>query len=142
METGKVYVADLNHHVQVLNPDLTFSKSFGKEGHGKGQFTYLYGVTCDSTGLVYVASDTRVQVFTSEGKFLRTSTAGLNHPGGIAVDSNGIVYVSEGAHIFTFSPEGVKLSHYGKGNNFAGLAVDSYGVVYVCDLYNDCIQLF
>ena len=30
--TGQVYIADCdNHRIQVLNPDLTFSRSFGKD---------------------------------------------------------------------------------------------------------------
>ena len=37
--TGQVYIADrYNHRIQVLNPDLTFSHSFGREGSANGQF--------------------------------------------------------------------------------------------------------
>ena len=63
----------MNHCVQVLNSDLTFSSSFGKCGSGKGQFDYPRGIACDSTGKVYVADrdNHRVQVFTAEGKFLK-----------------------------------------------------------------------
>ena len=36
---SKVYVTDTdNHRILVLNPDLTFSSTFGKRGSGKGQF--------------------------------------------------------------------------------------------------------
>ena len=38
-KTGQVYIADCyNHHIQVLNLDLTFSHSFSKEGSANGQF--------------------------------------------------------------------------------------------------------
>ena len=62
-----------NHRVQVLNPDLTFSHTFGKKGSGKGQFQYPRGIASDSTGKVYVTDrdNHRIQVFTAEGKFLR-----------------------------------------------------------------------
>jgi tripartite motif-containing protein 2/3/tripartite motif-containing protein 71 len=71
---NKVYVGDTeNYRVQVLNPDLTFSGTFGEHGSGKGQFKELYGITCDSTGNVYTTdkSNGRIQVFTAEGRFLR-----------------------------------------------------------------------
>ena len=36
---NKVYVVDnRNNRIQVLNSDLTFSSTFGKQGSGKGQF--------------------------------------------------------------------------------------------------------
>ncbi len=69
----KVYVADTdNDRVQVLNSDLTFSSSFGKESSGKGQFNNPRDIACDRTGKVYVADfdNRRIQVFTAEGKFL------------------------------------------------------------------------
>ena len=70
----KVYVVDYwNHRVQVLNSDLTFSSTFGKEGSGKGQFKYPWSIACDSTGNVYLTDSMNhhIQVFTAGGKFLR-----------------------------------------------------------------------
>ena len=50
---NKVYVADsLNHRIQILNPDLTFSSNFGSNGSGNGQFQSTWDVACDSTGNV------------------------------------------------------------------------------------------
>ena len=52
----KVYIADNNnHHIQILNPDLSFSSSFGSLGSDNGQFYNPYDVAFDSTGNVYVA---------------------------------------------------------------------------------------
>ena len=104
-----MYVVDqCNYRVQVLNSDLTFSSTFGKEGSGKGQFDIPCGIACDSTGEVYVAdtSNHRIQVFTAEGKFLgmfgrRGHDQGrgeLTSPKYVAVDTNGMVYVSEGGN--------------------------------------------
>ena len=140
VETGKVYVADAS--VQVLNLDLTFSGTFGGNGYAKGQFTRPYDIACGSTGLVYVASDTRVQAFSAEGKFLRIYATRLDDPAGVAVDSSGIVYVSERDHISTFTPEGARLFGYWRGTDPYGLAVDRCGVVYVCDFRNARVQLF
>ena len=52
---GQVYIADTdNHCIQVLNPDLTFSYSFGKKGSANGQFSNPCDIAIDSQGLVYV----------------------------------------------------------------------------------------
>ena len=157
---NKVYVVDNeNHCVQVLNSDLTFSSTFGKQGSGKGQFSDPWGITCDSTGKVYVADtgNHRIQVFTAEGKFLsmfgrRGQGRGeLASPWCVAVDTSGMVYVSEeGNHrVSVFTTDGQLVTSFGrKGegpgefSNPCGLAVDTNGVVYVCDLSNNRVQVF
>ena len=62
-----------NHCVEILNPDMTFSSSFGSEDSGDGQFSMPYDVAFDNTGNVYVADyyNHHIQVFTAEGQFLR-----------------------------------------------------------------------
>ena len=157
---NKVYVVDyLNDRVQVLNPDLTFSSTFGKKGSGKGQFKYLWSIACDSTGKVYVtdSNNHRIQVFTAGGKFLRMfgrhgeDRGGLNCPAGITVDTDDIVYVSEvdNGRVSLFTCEGQFITSFGrkgKGpgelNSPFGLAVDNCGVVYVCYHDNNCVQCF
>ncbi len=70
---NKIYVADSgNHRVQVLNSDLTYSSTIGRQGSGNGEFSYPWGISCDRTGKVYVADsyNNRIQVFTAEGTFL------------------------------------------------------------------------
>ena len=85
----------------------------GVSGTGPGQFTYPRAVAVDSEGRIYVADsgNNRVQVFNSDGTFLRQwgSTCKLdtgegcqgdgrgqfNEPWGIAVDKDGNVYVSD-----------------------------------------------
>ena len=156
---NKVYVTDcVNHCIQVLNSDLTFSTTFGKQGESKGQFNSPYGITCDSAGNVYVAdfSNHRVQVFTAEGKFLRLfgkygrGKGELDWPTNIALDpSSKHVYISEmnNHRISVFTCEGQFVTSFGEGvKRFdpRGLAVDNCGVVYVCDFRfaNHCIHIF
>ena len=156
---GKVYVADTgNHRVQVLNSDLVFSNTFGKEGKDRGQFDCPHGIACDSAGNVYVVDcgNHRIQVFTAEGKFLRMFSDGgqgkpLNDPVGVAIDASDMVYVSEsrGHRISVFTSEGQFVTSFGKAGKKpgaftypCGLAVDDCGVVYVCDQDRHCIQLF
>ena len=157
---NKVYVMDFgNNCVHVLNSDLTFSSTFGKQGNGKGQFTHPWGIACDSTGKVYVADSRNhcIRVFTAEGKFLRMfgrrghGRGELASPSYVAVDTSGMVYVSESVNhcISVFSSEGQFVTSFGrKGErpgefkDHRGLAVDNSGVVYVCDRDNNRVQVF
>ena len=147
---NKLYVADcLNHRIQVLNSDLTFSTTFGEEGEDKGQFTFPSGITCDNAGNVYVTEfgNDRLQVFTAEGKFLRMfgkygrGEGDLIYPSGIALDpSSEHVYISEidNHRISVFTCEGQFVTSFcADVARFRprGLAVDNCGVVYVCN-YN------
>ena len=155
---SKLYVTD-GYRVQVLNSDLTFSNSFGKEGSGKGQFSSTWYVACDRTGDVYVSDfgNHRVQVFTPEGKFLRMfgkyggGTGELSHPVGVAVDSSDMVYVNDQRNhrVSVFTTEGVFVRSFGSAGQQPGqfvyprgLCVDSSGVVYVCDTTNNRVQVF
>ena len=160
--TGQVYIADFNNHrIQVLNPDLTFSHSFGSIGSANGQFLYLCDIAIDSQGLVYVAdnSNYRVQKFSPDGKFVgQFGTKGsgpgqLNHPYGITIDTaaTGLVYVSEWGNerISVFTSDGVFVSSFGsKGsnidqfNNPCGLTFDKDGLLYVCDINNHRLVVY
>ena len=149
---NKLYVADWgNHRILVLNSDLTFSATFGKQGEDKGQFDCPSGITCDSAGNVYVSDfgNHRVQVFTAEGKFLRmfgkqgTGRGELNYPTSIALDpSSKHVYISEGGNyrISVFTCEGQLVTLFRADiRRFRprGLAVVNCGVVYVCNFQTD-----
>ena len=158
--SDKVYVAEgSNRRIQVLNPDLTFSHTFGKKGSGNGQFQYPHYIACDSTGKVYVTDrdNHRIQVFTAEGKFLRMfgqfgqGRGELDWPCGIAIATSGIVYVSEGVNnrVSLFTSEGQFVTSFGRRGKGpgefrrpTGLALDSSGVLYVCDYMNNRVQLF
>ena len=128
----RVYVADAwNHRIQVLNSDLTFSSIIGgKHGSKSGEFSYPWGVTCDSTGNVYVAGSCtdRIQVFTESGKFLRKfgrrgkGEGQVYYPVGVAVDSRGMVFVSESKNhrISVFTTEGRFVRSFGQHGTKVG----------------------
>uniref|UniRef100_A0A1X7T085 Cap-specific mRNA (nucleoside-2'-O-)-methyltransferase 1 n=1 Tax=Amphimedon queenslandica TaxID=400682 RepID=A0A1X7T085_AMPQE len=145
--TGQVYIADRsNHRIQVLNPDLTFSHSFGSEGPANGQFQLPHDIAIDSQGLVYV-TDTynhRIQKYSPDGMFMgQFSTKGsgpgqLWEPIGITIDTaaTGLVYVSEGGnhHISVFTSDGVFVSsvcsNIDQFNSLFGLKFDEDGFLY------------
>ena len=160
--TGQVYIADVgNHHIQVLNPDLTFSHSFGSKGSANGQFQYPYDIAIDNQGLVYVTDwgNHCIQKFFPDGKFVgQFGTKGscpgqLNSPNGITIDTaaTGLVYVSEwgNARISVFTSDGVFVSNLGsKGSNIDqfsypfGLAFNRNGFLCVCDKSNGRLVVY
>ena len=155
----KLYIADYNNHrLQILNPNLTFSSSFGSRGSGNGQFKNPSDVAFDNTGNVYVAdtNNHRIQVFTAEGGYLRQfrhskGNGKLNSPTGITIDSDNVVYVTEYRNfsVLVFTCEGKFLTSFGtKGSEPGqlyhpyGITIDKDGVVYVSDKGNNRLQIF
>jgi DNA-binding beta-propeller fold protein YncE len=102
----RVFVADsYNYRVQVFTTAGEFVRTWGSKGGGNGQFVRdwfpnedtdgPYGVAIGGDGLIYVTSpwDSRVQVFTKTGEFVRAWRAG-NTPTGIALDAHDMVTVT------------------------------------------------
>ena len=153
-KTDRIYITD-NHCIHVLNTDLTLLKLFGEQGTGNGQFWHPRDVTCNSTGILYVADsgNHRVQVYSAEGKFLRkfgkmgSGNGEFSCPSGISTDSNSNVYVSESENrrISVFTSDDHFLTSFGSRNGElkkpCGLAVDTSGIIYVCDFENNCFQI-
>jgi tripartite motif-containing protein 71 len=88
-------------------PPPVFSKSFGSEGSGNGQFKHATGVAVDSGGDVWAvdSGDGRVEKFSSSGSFLGaygskgTGVDQFEEPWGIAINqSTGNVYVSDSSN--------------------------------------------
>jgi DNA-binding beta-propeller fold protein YncE len=111
---GNVYVAEkLNHRIQKLSPDGRFVTCWGKNGgtgggdaaigSAPGEFNLPYDVAVDERDDVYVTdtSNTRVQKFTADGRFLFAwggpgSGAGQFHdPYGVDTDCRSTVYVTD-----------------------------------------------
>ena len=158
---SKVYVVEWgNQRCHILNSDLTFSSTFGKPGSGKGQFRLPWDIACDNTGKVFVTDydSNSIQVFSSEGKFIRMMNGRgqgrgdreLCCPSGIAVDANGTVFVCDSSRyaVSVFTSEGQFVIAFGQrqsGPRFqfpCGLAVDNSGVVYVCDSNLNHVEVF
>ena len=155
--TKRIYVADnINHRVQILNPNLSYLYSTGS---GPGQLQRPWDVAFDSANNVYVAdnSNNRIQVFTEGGRFLRqigkkgAGKGELKGPVAIAINHEDELYVTEnGNHrVSVFTTQGDFLTSFGTGGNGPhqfqsprGIAVDQSGMVYVADWGNNRIQVF
>ena len=156
----KIFVADNgNNCIEILNPDLTFSSSFGSKGWGDGEFNGPRDVAFDSTGTVYVADchNNRIQVFTSEGKYLRqfgrwgSGKGELFHPASISIDSEDVLYVAEDDNnrISLFKCDGQFLTSFGSSGGALGQFDGPFGValdkdenIYVSDCNNNRVQIF
>ena len=153
--TGQIFIADtLNNRIQVLNKDLTYSRSFGKKGSSSEQFKYPCDVTFDNEGYLYVTDNNNhcIKKFTSRGQYISTfSSEGSNpgqiiHPTYIIIDNNNLLYVSEydNHRISIFDTNGCFIHCFGKSGSGEGefdrphgITVDSLGNLYVSDTFNN-----
>src|SRR5690242_869132 len=76
--TGNTYISDgyINSRVAKVDRDGNWIKSWGEPGDQPGQFNTPHSIAVDAQGRVYVADrgNRRIQVFDSDGKFLRQIT--------------------------------------------------------------------
>jgi DNA-binding beta-propeller fold protein YncE len=73
---GDIFISDgyINSRVAKADKDGNWIKSWGKRGNNPGEFNTPHNIGADSQGRIYVADrgNRRIQVFDSEGNFLRT----------------------------------------------------------------------
>jgi len=100
---GNIFVADLqNSRIEKFDNTGKFLLTWGKVGHGNGDFWLPWGVAVDAAGNVFVAdtNNDRIQVFTNDGAFITawgTQGAGNGQfqlPTALALDSSGNVFVA------------------------------------------------
>ncbi len=72
---GNIYVADghINSRIAKFDKDGKWVKSFGKPGTQNGEFKTPHSIVADESGNVFVgdAGNRRIQVFDTDGKYLR-----------------------------------------------------------------------
>ena len=128
---GLIFVADsLNHRVQVFEPNGTFLRAFGTHGSQPGQFNMPGGVAIgaasehDDSEIVVVTDqgNGRLQLFTSEGRFVRTisgpgsADGELLEPTGVVVSpTTGEIIVADyqNCRVQVFDREGSFLRKFG-----------------------------
>ena len=120
---------------------------FGSKGTGKGEFDEPWGVSVSSTGNIAVADwfNKRVQVFTSEGEYLRELGEGrldqpvlvtYNSPEHVVVvdlHNKALLFTESGTFIRQFSPVNLKRP--------SGLSVTTDGRVTVCDREDNAVKV-
>ena len=133
--------------------------SFGQLGSSAGMLSSPWGVAVNERNEIAVteAGNHRIQVFSSDGTYLRSfgregdKQGELNFPIGIAFDKNGhiIVVDSDNHRVQGFSEQGEFLSQFGAQESLDhqlqdpyGLSVDSDGNIIVADSGNKLIKIF
>jgi DNA-binding beta-propeller fold protein YncE len=159
---GRLYVTDhLANVVRVYSPE---GKSLLK--FGELQLQRPTGIAIDRRrGLVYVTAGAgseskhhRVEVFTLQGKYVRTiGTRGndpgqFNFPANLAVSKDGSLFVVDmlNFRVQVFDPEGVLVTSFGRiGDGQPGtfdkaksVGFDSFGNIYVVDSQQGYVQIF
>src|SRR5438552_14428036 len=75
---GNTYISDgyINSRIAKVDKDGNWLKSWGEPGDQPGQFNTPHSIAVDAQGKIYVADrgNRRIQVFDSDGKFLRQIT--------------------------------------------------------------------
>ena len=125
---------------------------------GLGMLNNPLGVAVNERNEIAVTEfgDHRVQVFRSDGTYLRSfgregeKLREFDHPTGIAFDSNGNIIVADAhSRIQIFSDQGEYLKQFGGLGNLDhqlnaphGLSVDNDGNIIVADRFNKLIKIF
>ena len=133
--------------------------SFGGEGLSAGMFDGPWGVAVNERNETVVTDsyNNRVQIFSSDGTYLRSFGSGgdqegeFNCPSGIAYLNNGNIVVADSINnrLQIFTEQGKYLTQIGGEGNLDhqfnypwGLSVDSDGNIIVADSNNKLIKIF
>ena len=146
----EVIVCDTdNCRLQVFTTDLVFIRQIGSPGNDYGELNCPVDIAHDGDSNLYVTGwgNDCVQVFTTQGKFLRilVGIRGIIKPMGIATDRE-LVYITSTRELCIYHKSGDKVctilpTHM----DFAclwGVAVDHDGFIYVCDPSNNQVIIF
>src|ERR1700674_759013 len=148
---GNAYISDgyLNSRIAKVDKDGNWLKSWGEPGDQPGQFNIPHSIAVDAQNNIYVAAGgtRRIQVFNTDGKFLRqitidvpvdpnarpaignkpTATTGTMAPGApwaicITPSPNQVLYSSDGfpGRIYKLNLDGKVLGVFGKSGKQLG----------------------
>ncbi|GAB4348787.1 MAG: hypothetical protein Kow006_09850 [Gammaproteobacteria bacterium] len=167
-EGKRAYVVDVGgvgsekHQIHVFDIEKReFLFDIATRGKDEGQLNLPRDVSIGPDGLLYVTDggNFRIQVFTQDGKFVRTwGKAGMRYgnfsrPKGIATDAQGLVYAVDAAfgNFQIFDQEGTLLLFIGTRNEKdgpgifmlpAGIDIDEKGYIYVIDQFFRKLEIF
>src|SRR6185295_596195 len=159
---GDIFVSEygLTERVQRFSAQgATLERVIGRAGSGDGEFNRPEGLGIDSADRLYVADSCnhRIQIFSPDGKFLRSyGSAGagpgeLSYPYDVRVDAAGNQFVCEFGNsrlqVFDAQDKLIEVlggpgAAPGQFSNPWSLALDSKGNLYVADSMNHRVQKF
>ena len=138
-EEGEIFIADgyANARVHKFTSNGEHIMSWGDPGSEDGQFNLPHGVWIDKQGEVLVSDreNDRIQVFTQDGKYIKTWPTKLIGPALMYIDDDNIVYIPEhnGGMVSVLNHDGERLAQWGEERyrSCHGIWVDSHKDVYV-----------
>ena len=104
-----------NNTVKMYSTDGKFIGGFGGNGNGTGRLSNPWGICTDGKGRVLVANsgNKRIQIFTSQGVFIKSIGCSTN-PYDVAVDPEGNIHAAlySNNHIAIYSEDGNLIDTY------------------------------
>jgi len=151
---GFIYIAEAQQRERItkITPEGKIVARWGERGPAPGQFQRIRSLFIDKNDRLFAADacNHRIQVFDSEGKFLREFGKDvLQYPYDVVVGDNGDVFVCEwgGCRIRKFTGEGILLGTWGEPGRKPGqlanpwaIALDRQGRVLIADSDNHRVQ--
>jgi hypothetical protein len=133
-----------NNRLQVFTSDLVFVRQFGSRGTGDGQLLDPVGVIHDRNLQLYVSDfiNQCVQVFTKQGKYLRSLVQEIAVPTGIATDGELVYIIQQSGLLHIYCLNSVEVCSFPTTTHGVGVAVDQDGFIYVCDRDNNQVIIF
>ena len=152
---GDIYVADGygNHRVVKLDRHGKLIKSWGKQGTVTGDFDNPHNIVIDGQSRVYVAdrNNSRIQVFSSDGEFMKVWTH-VGRPWGLAISPDNYIYMAEGdaEKILKLDLDGNIIATYNGGSGHQpgqfigahGIALGPQDEIFVTSVFNYQVQKF
>jgi DNA-binding beta-propeller fold protein YncE len=148
-KNGDIFIADgegPNTRVVKFSKDGAFVKWWGGKGTEPGQFNVPHSIAIDAKGRLYVAdrSNNRIQIFDSNGKFLRQWT-NFGTPWGVFVKKD-LIYVVDGTAnnclLIANIKDGKIIDRIDGLSNATAVAVDSTGAIYVGEVNGTNVKQF
>lgn len=149
---GTLFVADRdNNRVQVFTLEGKFLRNWGAPGQGNGQFDRPIGITITSQSVLYVMDARSIQLFRTDGTFLKRWRGGLHPPqfrmrSAILCDADDQLYVVDAEaniiNLFENNADALRLE------TFPAMGGNSHGIVcvgrelFISDCKNDVIKAY
>jgi DNA-binding beta-propeller fold protein YncE len=151
-----IYVSDTNNkRVQVFDTSGTKVFMFGKEGTGKGEFKFPYGITGDNAGNVFVADlyNGKISIHDPKGKFIKyfeDKDKVIKSPAGIRISDEKLYVTDVQQHkVYVFNLKGEKLLEIAAGSTKEDLfkapnavAIDKDENIFISDSGNQRILVY
>ena len=150
---GQLFVCSRSDYAVIVLDciNLQEMRRFGRKGSGVGEFNFPIDVVAEK-GELYVSdyNNHRIQVFSMEGRFIRSftvkdpATQQSYPPRGLCVGPDRLLYAAccSPDRIFAFTLAGECVASVDVKGEPAGIAADTDGFLYVCMKGSDAIEVF